>query len=286
MIYVNLKFPFEIKEDFEKTIEAYGSIWEPKEKIRKVPIYNLNLIHLNDFLLKHNFEIDDSFSLALSECEEIWQNYHCSPYSILENNQIKLVNANDDSLNFWKTNSTGHLPSDLILAKSMGYYLENPSKDVFQKISSCEENIFWTKEHSTVLDIFKNIEGKCCIILDRTFNPFEWMQNFIKETDLANIPRNIIKVCFREDVAESKFNTWIKENEIGGSVSTGSIFIFLHRPAKWLFKEKNSVKMLIINSLYPPTDRIVNDWIAHHPFVIHLTDIKPSNFKEREIVQL
>lgn len=286
IIYVNLKFPFEIKEDFEKTIEAYGSIWDREEKIRKVPIYNLNLIHLNDFLLKHNFEIDDSFSLALSECEEIWQNFHCRPYSIIENEQVKLINANEDSLDFWKENSSGHLPSDLLLAKSMGYYLENPSDDIFQKISSREENVFWSKDYQTVIDIFKNINGRCCVVLERASDPYGWVQNFIKETDLAKIPRNLIKICFREDGAESKFNSWVKENDLGGSVSTGSIFVFLHKPAKWLFKEKDSVKMLIINSLYPPTDRIVKDWVSYHPFVVHLTDIKPSKFKEQKIVQL
>lgn len=286
LICVNLKFPFELREDFDKNIESYGSIWESKEKIRKIPIYNLNLIQLNEFLLKHNFEIDESFNLALSEYEEIWQNYEYRPYAIIENEQVKLINANEDTLNFWNENFKNDLPTDLILAKTMGYYLENPSSDVFQKISSVEENLFWIKDCQKVLNIFKKINGKCCIILDRVPDTFEWLKNFIKETDLANIPRSMIKVCFREDSSDSKLNVWIKENNLGGSVASGDMFIFLHKPSKWLFKEKNSVKMLIINSLYPPTDKIVKDWINYHPFVIHLTDIKPSNFKEQKIVEL
>ena len=96
-----------------------------------------------------------------------------------------------------------------------------------------------------------------------------------------------IKVCFRDSSqSTSQLNAWIKENELGGKVQEGKIFIFNHKPAKWLFKNDISVKIIVTNNLYPDTVISVREWIKSHPCVFYVGNIKPSLQKEINIVDL
>ena len=78
-VWICAKFPFALKEVFDKEISPIfkdfgASIWDPERKIRKMRFYNFNLIEVYEFAHKHNFEIDDTFMVALADVEEIWQN--------------------------------------------------------------------------------------------------------------------------------------------------------------------------------------------------------------------
>jgi hypothetical protein len=78
-VQVCVKFPYQLKKEFDEEFEdqrstANKSIWDPERKLRQLSVYDANLIQLYEFALKHKFEIDDTFMIALAEVEEIWQN--------------------------------------------------------------------------------------------------------------------------------------------------------------------------------------------------------------------
>ena len=114
-----------------------------------------------------------------------------------------------------------------------------------------------------------------------------WLKDFARAVDQSGFDRNLIKVCFRADKSQNQeLNTWIKENDFGGQVEGGKILIFNHKPAKWLFKDVEDVKLLVSNNLYPATSVLTKDWFNTHPCTIYLGDIKPSHSKDKRIVEL
>jgi hypothetical protein len=135
--------------------------------------------------------------------------------------------------------------------------------------------------------LHKQIDGKICVILDRTSNTLDWLKNFVSCADESGISRQEIKVCFRENKdSTTGLNDWIKSAGVGGKVESGKILIFEFKPAKWLFKEQQDVKILVTNNLYPSTNQITKDWLNSHPCVIYLGDIKPSEQRGQKIVEL
>jgi hypothetical protein len=291
--WICLKFPYQLKKQFEDEIDSIvdyhkKSFWDPELKVRKLSLYDFNLIHLHEFATKHNFEIDDSFMLAVGEVEEIWQNSeNVAPYSTSLNESVFLHNASSDAGHFWNIKAIGTYEDNLLLAKSMGYVFDGKPKNTVEKIASSPENSFWIKHNHELFDIYKKITGKICVVLDRTGNILTWLQQFVADADRAGIIRDDIKVCFRENKENnSGVNDWIKAAGVGGKVETGRILIFEYKPAKWLFKQADDVKMLVTNNLYPPTNQIAKDWFTAHPCVIYLGDIKPSEQRGQKIVEL
>jgi hypothetical protein len=103
----------------------------------------------------------------------------------------------------------------------------------------------------------------------------------------VNFPKSDIKVCFRLNKDQNNgFNEWVKTNGLGGTVEQGKLLIFDHKPAKWLFRQEEDVKLLVTNNLYPHTQYLTRDWINSHPCVIYLGDIRPTLFKDQSIVEL
>ena len=291
-IFICLKFPYQLKkefeDEFEKNSDRKTSFWDHEEKIRKLNIYDFNLVQVYEFVKSHNFEIDDTFMIALGEVEEIWQNQDkILPKSTIVDGNVKLLNCSGEVSEWWNSNKTGILEDDLLLAKNMGYILDKNPENPIEKIASTLSNSFWIKDNKQFLNLINPISGKICIVLDRVGRSIEWMQKFAENVDECGIPRDQVKVCFRADKNEDQsFNQWIKDNKFGGKVDDGKILIFNYKPAKWLFKELNSVKMLVSNNLYPSTNNIARDWFNAHPCVVYLGDIKPSEAKGQKIVEL
>jgi hypothetical protein len=292
-VWVCLKFPYQLKKLFDDEFEDKsipGGIfeWQHDHKIRRASIYKVNLIHLYEFVQKNNFEIDNSFLEALSEFEEIWQNQdNVMPYSTIVNNSVSLANSSNDTTEWFRLHCSNNVEHDLFLAKSMGYIYINKPTSIVEKIAGSSSNSFWITDNEKLFSLYKITAGKMCIILDRTGNTLEWLTKFVHDADVIGIPRSDIKVCFRETKeSNSGINDWIKDNEVGGKVDDGQILIFEYKPAKWLFKDSNDVKMLVTNNLYPPTNQITRDWFSSHPCVIYLGDIKPSEQKGQQIVDL
>lgn len=288
-LFVCAKFPYQLKKqvDEEISVNSY-STWDSERKIRKFTVDDHNIIQLYEFAKNNEFEIEESFLNLVSQVEEIWQNYEkISPYSSIVNGTVELHNAPADAVDYWNKNKTDQLFNDLLLAKDMGYILSKNPENSIEKIASSDSNSFWVKTNKEFLEICKQVDGRVCVVLDRVGRTLEWLEKFTSDIEEVGIPRAEIKVCFRADKTENpELNSWIKENGFGGKVDNGKILIFNHKPAKWLFKESDSVKILASNNLYPSTNQISRDWFNSHPCVIYIGDIKPSQDKEQKIVNL
>ncbi len=289
-VWVCLKFPFQLKKEFEQEFtNDYGNfIWDPEKKVRKNRLYDCNLISLYEFSQKHNFEIDDSFMCAMAQVEEIWQSQEdLIPYSVFENGSIILKNATEDALRYFEEKRSVYNDENILLAKSMGFPFQGEIETLVDKISSTESTQFWIKNYEDYFDVITTIKGKVVIVLDRAADAHEWLKNFTAYAEKFYIPRNEIKVCFREEKgSNSGLNSWIKENGYGGKVEEGRILIFLQKPAKWLFKDLESVKIVTTTTLYPPPNPIARDFFNSQSCVIYLGDIKPSEKKDQQIVEL
>lgn len=292
-VWVCLKFPYQLKKEFEEEIGGEistqkSSYWDHENKIRKLYIYDFNLIQLFEFAKKHNFDIDDSFMIAAGEVEEIWQNSdNILPCCRVGSQGLELDNATEDATNFFNDHKTNNLAHNLILAKSMGFLLKSPQVGSIEKIASSPVNSFWIKNYNTFFSIHNQLKERICIVLDRTTDILSWLQNFVAEADKMLVSREEIKVCFRDNKdSKTGLNDWIKLAGVGGKVEAGKILIFENKPAKWLFKADQDVKILVTNNVYPPTNQMAREWFLNHPCVFYLGDIKPTEYKGNKIVEL
>ena len=294
-IWVIAKFPYSFKSKFETEflVDSHSvghSKWDADRKVRKIPFYSINIISFYNYCKSNDFEIDETFLSAMDEVEEIWNRTEEIEHSCaIVDGEVRLINANDEILDFWNSNRIGVMTNDLFLAKSMGFLLKQSSKKITvpEIISSSKENIFWISDFDKFFSVAKDLEGKICILIDRVSSRRDFLEEFINAADKNGILREEIKVCHREsNQANSEFNDWVKENSLGGKVADGKYLIFNHKPSKWLFQQENSVKIIVTNGLYTDTSTFVRDWINHHPCVVYLGPVKPSLQKEKKIVDL
>lgn len=289
-----LKFPYQLKDVFDKEINVNlpnserVSHWDPQDKVRRLSLYDFNLIAIYEFAVRHNFEIDDTFMNVVSEIEEIWQNAdEVSRYSDIEVDKVVLRNANNETLEWWENNKSGIVSQDLLLAKSMGFFYHGKPLTYTEKMSSHLENMFWIKTNEEFFKLTNCFTDKIVIILDRTSKTLPWLQEFVAAADKFSKLRNEIRVCFRDNKdSTSGLNGWIKSAGVGGKVEDGKILIFESKPAKWLFKQQENVIMLVTNNIYPPTNNLARDWFHSHPCVVYLGDTRPTETKGHRIVEL
>ena len=256
-----LKFPYQLKKEFEDEIASRDALhthgaWDPEHKVRRLDFYHYNLIALYEFACKHNFEIDDSFMIALGDVEEIWQNQDdILPSCDLCADWVTLFNTNEETQAWWREHSTDCYESDLLLAKSMGYPYNGKPHTTIEKIAASQENSFWMKTNQEFFQLAKSVSGKTCVLLDRSSATLPWLQNFVADAEKSGVSREEIKVCFRDNKESTTgLNDWIKIAGVGGKVETGRILIFESKPAKWLFKADNDVTLVVTNNIFPPTN--------------------------------
>ena len=296
VISICLKFPYSLKDIFDKEFntESQGnnaSQWDGDRKLRVLDVYKFNIIHLDEFLKKHEFELDESFLELVDVVSEMWnQQDNIIPYAEIVDNNIKLFNTTEASLEFFQTHKSNQLNKDLFLSKSMGYPVRfnQPAATPLEKICQSKSRNFWLKLNRDFFNLYKEIDGIACVLIDRnTQDIVTWLERFIGSADLAGIPRSEIKVCFRDPVEKkSKLNEWIKDNNLGGKVDEGKILVFLHKPPKWLFKDTIDVKIVITNSYTPINEPTTSAWLSAHPCVCYLGEIKPTPVRKQKIVSL
>lgn len=284
-IYV--KFPYHLKEMFDKEVNNGGQ-WDPSKKCRKFNVYDANILQLYDFAARNSFEIDESFVEVMSEFEEILsQQENIIPYVDIIDDKAVLVNAKEDAQAWWDSNFTGNINDDLLMAKSMGFYLLKNPQTAVEKITHEESNHFWMTSPREFLMLLKSVKGKFVFIVDRAHNNFNWLKEFTQVAEEVGFTKPDIKICFRSDGNQDPiFNQWVRDSGYGGKVDEGRILIFNHKPAKWVFKNPEDVKIIGTNSIYPPTDAVTRDWMASHPCVIYLGEIQPSKTKDKKIAKL
>ena len=288
-----LKFPYQLKKEFEDEIDngqpsSLHNFWDHEHKVRRLDFYHYNLISLYEFACKHNFEIDDTFMIALGDVEEIWQNSECvSPRSTIGIYGVELKNSSQETKQWWDEHQRSSPVSDLLLAKSMGFVYQEKPTNLVEKIAASQENSFWIKSNQEFFQLAKSVSGKICVLLDRSSATLPWLQSFVADAEKSDISREEIKVCFRDNKESTTgLNDWIKIAGVGGKVETGRILIFESKPAKWLFKSDNDVTLVVTNNIFPPTNTMARDWFACHPCVIYLGDTRPTETKGQKIVEL
>ncbi len=293
-IEICLKFPYQLKQEFDNEINVNlpgshrVSHWDHEDKVRRLDFYQFNLMAIYEFAVKHTFEIDESFMCALADVEEIWQTEEkIRPTCYIENNLVVWRNTTKATEEWLADYLYYDVNNNLMLAKSMGFVLEGTPNTLIEKIAATPNNTFWIKSNQDLFNIYQSITGKMAVILDRTSDTLSWLKNFVVSAETAGIDRNDIRVCFREGKdSNTGLNEWIKLAGVGGKVEDGKIFIFEHKPAKWLFKDSQDVKLIVTNNLYPHTSQVTKDWLESHPCVIYLGDIKPSEERGKKIVEL
>ncbi len=289
-----LKFPFGLKDEFLSIFSSKNSIadlssWDPDEKIRKVNANDINIIHLHDWASSNGFEFDENFINLVFEAENAWENEDkIIPHSVIFENSVVLQNSNQSADLYFEENCKNEIYHDMLLAKFMNFPLKiRKPQNITEKIASSSHNIFWLKNNFDFFRLIKNIEGKICLILDRAASREDWLKKFVTDSQNFGVPAGDIKVCFRHSSDDrSNFNTWVKENGLGGSVGSGKLLIFEDKPAKWLFRDNVDVKIIVTNNLFSNSTMWVNDWMMSHPCVIYLGEHKPTLTKVKDIAVL
>ena len=294
--WICLKFPYMLKESFEKEIikESEGFLhifgndqyWDKERKIRKLNLYNYNLVQIQDFVQKNGFKIHESFVEAVNLVEDIWNGEEkLTKKSKIIDGLVTLVNAGIDTEEFFEKNQK-NFESDLLLAKSMGFIFGEKPRSTVEKIAASEETWFWHRDLDDLVSTLSGIDGKIVFLLDRSSDFKAWLEKF-KFLLEKNHNQQPVRICFRLNNSENaEFNTWVKNNGFGGKVDEGKFLIFLQKPNKWLFNRANDVKVVVTNSIYPPNDQIAMYFLQSHPCVIFAGDVKPTDPKGRKIVSV
>lgn len=292
-MYLCLKHPYAFKEKFEKEVlnssRLNESIWNEDLKERFYPLHNCNLILTRDFAEKYQFTMSDDFLDAVATAEEILNDQESyEPSCEIVDSAVILKNSDESAEDFFQKNKINDIEKDLFLAKKLGYRLSNDfyRKDSLYKIASTSSNFFHSEKIETIFEIHKKIGGKLVVLVD---DEKIKLKKFIDSTFSHGYSSNDVKVGFREsnnsDISAG-FNTWVKENGLGGDMKSASILIFKTKPPKWLMKDELDVNIILINGALTPSSEITQRWIENHHCVIFLDDIPPSTKRENICVRL
>lgn len=301
-IYVNsvgtqprivLKFPFSLKKTYEETFSRRPSFylehnWDGEEKLIYVSPYEINLTLLNDFVITHEFEIDESFRELIATFEEIAnQEIEIVPHARLENNKLVLKNCTDSVVQYFEQHSADNLDHNLMLIKQMNIKLmDTILNNPLAKICNYKHNQFKTSNYDTVFDVIKRVPDKVCVFVSDDDTYDTWIKNFVYRANLQNIHNDEIVVCFREKHKESGFNKYLKEAGLGGKVDSGRIYIMKGKPPTWLFTNEIKVSIIVSNSLFPVPHRLAQSLFNSHPCAIVISDLTPTSYREQKIVDL
>jgi hypothetical protein len=295
ILWIVMKFPYDLLKEFESALISDHTRpkvhWDSDRRVRRLSFYDFNIIQVNEFVKAHEFDIDDSFVEAVNCVEEIWQQYDdLIPYSCIVNHDIVIKNAALDAKNYFNQNQRTTLTENMFLAKQMGYVLQldRTPNSVLEKIVSNKENHFWVKHNNQFFELYKSLNRVSVIIVDRnTKDIISWLDQFIADADSNMVSRKDIRVCFRES-KESRvpLNDWIKDNDLGGKIDSGKIFIFKQKPAKWVFSSDVNVDIVATNSFTPINEPTTRMWIDSHPCVLFISEIKPTTSRNKQIANL
>jgi len=298
-ILVYFKFPSMFKDIFNNSVKEFTHIPAPMIYFstdvgaRVVDFYDINIIRASEFALENNFVLDTSVLDAVVATETAWEN--SETLSFRQENvdgKVALFPANADTSAYFETVQTGNLVRDQFLAKVMGYPLVSASAptSVINKVLASNSNLFWCDTNLKLFELYNTLQCKIAIVLESGVPTFDWLNQFVTDADQCSIPRDKIKVCFRETVSAlndtKSISAWIKENDVGGTVKDGDIFIFNQKPAKWIFADDISIQIAVCTSLYPSTNTLSRNLFNTHPCVVYLSAIKPTIKGNKKIVKL
>lgn len=294
ILWLILKLPFALKEKLDAILNDHSSQrysrWDHERQVRKIELYQCNVVLLNDFFVENNFFRDESFINVLSTVEEIWQRQDSVlPRCKVEKEKIELINPTESAREWWEENKTDDVYKDMFLAKSMGCYLDLegalPQVDI-EKLCSSPSSSFRFRDLNAFFTLYKKINGSIAVILNKDDDALSWTKKF---TEVAStfIEKDKIKICFRLDKNSNEdFNQWIKDQGFGGKVDGGKIFIFQGKPAKWVFTQNYNIDIILSNTLYPIPSSTTQDWMGSHHCKCYIGEYKASQSKDENIVDM
>lgn len=293
-IWICVKQPYTLKESFENAcIESSKSfykyvLWLSEERIRKYNLKIINVVLAKEFCQKNLYEIDQNL-LDLSDIiEEIWNEQESILKKItIDRNEVKLINASESAIRYFENHKTGNIKTDLLIAKSIGHALKNPSaENVIEILASYNESIFWVNDVNRLIKICLEVNDRICFLVSREKSG-QWLQEFVKKLIDQGFNNTDIKICFRtSNMEKPEFNLWIKENGHGGNVDEGKILFFKEKPPKWLIEKENYVKLVMLNGPFAPSSIIIQSWLEQQSCVVFFSEIEPSIARNSSIVKL
>lgn len=272
---VYLQFPFSIKSHFEMEFSESETRWDSENRYRVGSLFDVNIIQIYDFALRHGFDIDPSFeSIAFDAEDATSEEKKSSPYSVVLNKQVFLVNASKETDDWFDTHKTGNVIHDIFLAKRMGYLYRGRQTNAILRVSASNGNTFWLDNIDEFLQICYNLPNKICIVLDRASNTYQWMIDFVKAVKRSPVDLNQVKFCSNVKRG-NPLGDFIAEHGLSRNTRDGKIMISVYKPTKWLIENAEDVMLLVTNNLYPSTSEMTRSWLESHPCVIYLSEYSP-----------
>jgi len=144
------------------------------------------------------------------------------------------------------------------------------------------------KSNQEFFQLYQSVNGTTVLIIDRnTKDIIGWLEQFINDARIHGVDISLFRICHREPKDSTvPLNDWIKQNNLGGKIDGGRLYIFKQKPAKWLFVNDVDVKIIATNSYIPVNDYITSHWINSHPCVCYISDITPTKSRNKQIAVL
>lgn len=293
-VWIVVKQPYEYKDRFDdfclksKKIIHSKMIWDNDRKIKKYFFNTVNCILIKEFAEKNQYEMSESFLSFVDQVETVWNDQDSFLKKCrIDDESVTLINASESAASYFQENKKDSLNDDLLLAKSIGHPLDSLyHKTILEKICVSNNRAFWIKDINKLIDLVKSIDSKTCLLINRE-QMGSWLLEFIDTCEKNQISRSDIKIGFRASNQEKPdFNRWIKENGHGGDLEKGKLLIFKEKPPRWLIEKPGYVKIVVTTESFAPSSMMIQDWISNQICVIFLGNIKPTSFREKEIVLL
>jgi hypothetical protein len=248
--YINFKFPYSLKAKFDETFKDQSAMyWDRDKRVKKLSLYDNDIIKVLEFSRQHKFVIDSSLLQAEALYDEInEQKEHIEPYVYSKDGLINLKNCSTDTVDFFNKHRQNIFYKDLLLCKKMGLPFKGKlDSSLLNSIFSSNESIIRLQSIVDLFDFFRLFQEHIYIVLDKNQDYLAWTKWFINQADAYTVERKDLKICFRERENKS-FNEWVKTQGLGGPIGDEKIFLFLGSPAKWIFKDKKLLSVPVYNS--------------------------------------
>jgi len=292
-VWICVKFPYKLRQEFDKNVtvgmdELDSDVYDKDRALRMLSANKTNFLALDEFVKTNNFECDRSYDDLISFVNEaMLNNEKIIPLAYISESGVQLKNVTESVEDYFQLHKSHKDLKDILLVKSMGIPFMSTMSTPVHKIASSETSFFWTHNLKTYLSIINETDATSVFIKDRNVSAVDWTVKFLAAADEIGIEREDIVICFRDD---DNFNDYIKQQRVTGKISDQKIFVFDHKPAKWLFKKKKDVTIIGTDVLFmnhlPPVAR---SWVEAHHCVINVNESKPVLtyiFEEKNIVEL
>ena len=284
-LMVLLKYPYALKNEFDRTFTSSDSVWIPEKSARGFKFYSDKVERAYSFAKKHGFNIseqlEDAFKFIKNESKR-----SPSPYCEIKNNQVKLVNSSDSANEYFKSKKKGNKKSDLLLAKGIGYPLKKQNDpddlDMFSALASANTNSFWVDTYSKLFDLIKHSVLPILLIVDRSSLPVDWIQRFVENAKLAGVDHTVSVLTDQTSTAD--LVEYASKTNYNGLTSNNKIFITVHSLQSW-FMCQEPVGMVVTNMINIPTNTLTREYLSSHPVAVYFSTVRPT-VKGAEIANL